>query len=81
MLRLVIDTEPQSDLRQRRRRVGSSLPTGPSPTCTARRSTRSIGQSEGTFSAASDEVARSISADAEVLRTGQPKFDEERADH
>ena len=38
-----------------------------------------VGQSEGTFSAASDEVARSILADAEVLLTGQPRFDESEA--
>jgi two-component system cell cycle sensor histidine kinase/response regulator CckA len=35
-----------------------------------------IGQREGTWSIASDEVARSISADDEVLRSGQPSCDE-----
>jgi two-component system cell cycle sensor histidine kinase/response regulator CckA len=38
-----------------------------------------IGQSEGTFSAASAEVARSVSADGEVMRTGQAKFEEGEA--
>jgi PAS domain S-box-containing protein len=36
-----------------------------------------IGRSEDTFSASSDEVARSVCADREVLRTGQPRFAED----
>jgi PAS domain S-box-containing protein len=35
-----------------------------------------IGESQDTFSADSDEVARAVSADGEVVRTGQPRFEE-----
>ena len=35
-----------------------------------------IGHNEGTFSAVPEEVTRSLSANHDVLRTGQPRFDE-----